>query len=334
MDLAGKKILVTGADGFIGSHLAEFLLEKGADVRAFTYYNSFSSWGWLNRSEIAQTSDRLEVLSGDIRDAGFVREAVKGVDCVMHLAALIGIPYSYIAPQSYVETNVSGTLNILEAVKHHGTPRLLVTSTSEVYGTALAVPIDETHPKQPQSPYSASKISADAMAESYYLSFRTPLTVVRPFNTYGPRQSTRAFIPTVIMQLLKGQEIIKLGNLTPTRDLVFVRDTVEGFARVAQSDSLIGKSVNIATQNEVSMGDLAKSIIKSVGSEAKIEIDTSRLRPANSEVERLLGCASLLKEHTGWSPATSLEDGLKQTVDWFKEYSGAYNFGSKNLYSV
>lgn len=333
MDIAGKKILVTGADGFIGSHLVEFLVENGANVRAFTYYNSFGSWGWLNQSGQLER-DSLEIISGDIRDAGFVRNAVEGVDIVLHLAALIGIPYSYTAPQSYIDTNISGTLNILEATRHHGTSRVLVTSTSEVYGTAQTVPITEDHPKQPQSPYSATKIAADCIAESFFRSFDLPVTIVRPFNTYGPRQSTRAFIPTVMMQLLKGEKTLKLGNLTPTRDLVFVRDTAEGFARIALCEALVGKAVNIATENEVSMGDLANTIIEAVGVEANIEIDPSRLRPSKSEVERLLGSAQLLEKHTGWRPKTTLLEGLKTTVQWFKTHSGEYNFGTKGTYSV
>lgn len=333
LDIAGKKILVTGADGFIGSHLVEFLVESGAHVRAFTYYNSFGSWGWLNQS-VQLEEESLEIVSGDIRDAGFVRNTVDGVDIVLHLAALIGIPYSYSAPQSYIDTNVSGTLNILEAARHHSTSRVLVTSTSEVYGTALKVPITEDHPKQPQSPYSATKIAADCVAESFFRSFDLPVTIVRPFNTYGPRQSTRAFIPTVIMQLLKGEKVVKLGNLSPTRDLVFARDTAEGFARIALCESLVGKAVNIATENEVSMGDLANTIIEAVGVEAEIEIDPSRLRPSKSEVERLLGSAQLLVEHTGWKPETTLLEGLKTTVQWFKEHSSEYNFGTKGTYSV
>jgi NAD dependent epimerase/dehydratase len=318
MRLKGKKVLVTGADGFIGSHLVERLIAEGAEVRAFCYYNSFNSWGWLDTfpKELLQ---QIDVFTGDVRDPNGVRTAMKGIDIVYHLAALIAIPYSYHSPDAYVDTNVKGTLNIVQAAKDLGTERILITSTSEVYGTAQYIPIDEKHPRQGQSPYSATKIGADCIAESFYRSFDMPITIVRPFNTYGPRQSARAIIPTIMTQLLNGYEEISLGDLTPTRDLVFVKDTARGFVEISLCDKLNGQDVNIATHNEISIGDLAKELIKQINPSATIIQEAQRLRPENSEVFRLYGDNKKLLEYTGWKPETTLEEGLRQTIEWFKK---------------
>ena len=311
-----KKILVTGADGFIGSHLVEKLMDDGCEIRAFVYYNSFNSWGWLDTLPKEKLKN-IEIFAGDIRDPNGVRQAMKGVDLVYHLAALIAIPYSYHSPDNYVDTNIKGTLNILQAAREFNTQRILVTSTSEVYGTAQFVPITELHPRQPQSPYSATKIGADCIAESFYRSFDMPITIVRPFNTYGPRQSARAVIPTIITQLLSGKAEIKLGATHPTRDLLFVKDTVSGFVEISKSSSLIGEDVNIATSTEISVGDLANMIIKKTGKSATIISDDQRLRPEKSEVERLFGSNEKILKHTLWKPTTSLEQGLMMTIDWF-----------------
>lgn len=311
-----KTILVTGADGFIGSHLVEKLIDDGHKVKAFVYYNSFNSWGWLDTLP-KEILNQIEIFAGDVRDPNGVRTAVKGVDIIYHLAALIAIPYSYHSPDSYVDTNVKGTLNILQAARDYNIERVLVTSTSEVYGTALYVPIDEKHPKQGQSPYSASKIGADAMAESFYRSFNLPVTIVRPFNTFGPRQSARAVIPTIITQLLAGETEIKLGALHPTRDLLFVQDTANGFIEIAKSDKTIGQEINIATQQEISIQNLAQLLIDTINPTAKIISDDIRLRPEKSEVERLLGSADKIKSLTNWQPKYSLQEGLKQTIEWF-----------------
>lgn len=312
-----KKVLVTGADGFIGSHLVEHLIEEGFQVKAFVYYNSFNSWGWLDTLP-KEVLNKIEIFTGDIRDPNGVRTAVKGVDMIYHLAALIAIPYSYHSPDSYVDTNVKGTLNILQAARDFNIERVIVTSTSEVYGTALYVPIDEKHPKQGQSPYSASKIGADAMADSFFRSFNLPVTIVRPFNTFGPRQSARAVIPTIITQLLSGKTEIKLGALHPTRDLLFVKDTVKGFVEIASSSQTIGQEINIATQQEISIQDLAQSIINIINPNAKIISDDVRLRPEKSEVERLLGSAEKIKSLTKWEPTFTLSQGLQETIEWFK----------------
>jgi NAD dependent epimerase/dehydratase len=320
MLLKGKRVLITGADGFIGSHLTERLLDEGCDVRAFVYYNSFNSWGWLDHLQKDKKS-RLEIFSGDIRDPNGVRTSMEGIDVVFHLAALIAIPFSYHSPDSYIDTNVKGTLNIVQAARDMKVSRVLITSTSEVYGTAQYVPINETHPRQPQSPYSASKIGADCIAESFYRSFNQPVTIVRPFNTYGPRQSARAVIPTIITQLLNGAKMLKLGDVRPTRDLVFVKDTVEGFLAIAQADSLIGEDVNIATQTEISVRDLALELIRQLNPNAEIEQEDQRLRPEKSEVFRLLGSNEKLRAATQWKPVYSLADGLKETVAWFSEPS-------------
>lgn len=318
-----KKVLVTGADGFIGSHLTEALLEKGYDVKAFVYYNSFNNWGWLDTLPKEKLS-QIEIFSGDVRDPNGVREAMKGIDGVFHLAALIAIPFSYHSPDSYVDTNIKGTLNVLQAARDLGTERIMVTSTSEVYGTAQYVPIDEKHPYQGQSPYSATKIGADRLAESFYRSFDLPVSIVRPFNTYGPRQSARAIIPTIITQLLAGKEEIKLGSLTPTRDFNFVKDTAAGFIAIAESDKTIGQEINIATQQEISMGDLANELIRQINPNAKIVCDEQRLRPEKSEVNRLLGANAKIKELTDWTQKYTLEQGLKETIEWMRENMGAY----------
>lgn len=313
-----KKILVTGADGFIGSHLTESLLEQGYDVKAFAYYNSFNSWGWLDTLDKNKLKE-IEVFTGDIRDPNGVKEAMRGVDEVFHLAALIAIPFSYHSPDSYVDTNIKGTLNVLQAARDLETSRILVTSTSEVYGTAQYVPIDEKHPYQGQSPYSATKIGADRIAESFYRSFNMPITIVRPFNTYGPRQSARAVIPTIITQLLSGEKEIKLGSLTPTRDFNFVKDTARGFIEIAKSDRTIGEEINIATQQEISIGRLAEEMIKQINPEAKVVCEEQRLRPEKSEVNRLLGSNQKIKELTNWEPKYTFEEGIRETVEWFKD---------------
>jgi NAD dependent epimerase/dehydratase len=317
MELKNKRVLVTGAGGFIGSHLVERLLEEGCEVVTFVKYNSLNKWGWLDSFD-KKVLDKIEIFTGDIRNSDSVRKAVKSVDVVFHLAALISIPYSYISPESYVETNIKGTLNILQACIDYSIKKVLITSTSEVYGTAKFVPITEDHPKQGQSPYSATKMGADYLAESFYRSFDLPVVIVRPFNTYGPRQSARAVIPTIITQLLSGYNEIKLGSLYPTRDLVYVKDTVEGFVRLAKCDNAIGNEVNIATQSEISIQDLAKKLINKINPNAKIVSEDVRIRPQNSEVERLLGSNEKLKELTGWIPETDIDRGLELTIDWFK----------------
>ena len=320
MNLAGKKVVVTGADGFIGSHLTEALVAHGADVTAFCYYNSFGAWGWLDTAP-ATTTGQLRIFMGDVRDPNGVREALKGADAVFHLAALIGIPFSYHSPDSYVDTNVKGTLNVLQAARDLELERVVVTSTSEVYGTALYVPIDEMHPRQGQSPYSATKIGADAMAEAFYRSFDLPVVTVRPFNTYGPRQSARAVIPTIITQLLAGATQLKLGSVTPTRDLNYVADTVAGFIALAECDAAIGRDVNVGSGREISVGDLAGKLIEITGASATIVTDDARLRPEKSEVERLLASNELVRELTGWEPGVSLDEGLRRTVEWFGDES-------------
>lgn len=315
--MKNKKILVTGADGFIGSHLTEELIKCGHNVRAFAFYNSFNSWGWLDRAD-SEVLRSVDVFAGDIRDPNGVRNALKGVGVVFHLAALVGIPFSYRSPDSYVDTNIKGTLNILQASKDAGIEKVVVTSTSEVYGTAQYVPIDEKHPKQGQSPYSATKIGADAIAESFYKSFSLPVVIVRPFNTYGPRQSARAVIPTIITQLLNGNEEVHLGSLHPTRDLNYVSDICKGFIYLSQCDEAVGKEVNIGSGKEISIGDLAKEIINIINPDAKIVSEDLRKRPEKSEVERLLCNNNLIQNLTGWKPEVSLKDGLMKTIEWFK----------------
>lgn len=318
MDLVGKKVTVTGADGFIGSHLVQTLVRRGVHVRAFVYYNSFGSWGWLDGVPAEELAE-VEVVMGDVRDAGFVRDSLKNVDAAFHLAALIGIPHSYVAPQSYVDTNVQGTLNVLSAARDLGLERVLITSTSEVYGTALYAPIDEKHPVQGQSPYSATKIGADKIGESFFRSFETPVVTARPFNTYGPRQSARAVIPTIITQLLNDAEEIRLGSLHPTRDLNYVEDTCAGMIALAECDGAIGREVNIGSGREITVGDLAATLIEMIRPGTRIVSSDERLRPEKSEVERLLADNTLIKSLTSWAPAVTLEEGLARTVEWFRD---------------
>ncbi|MEG0509519.1 MAG: NAD-dependent 4,6-dehydratase LegB [Eubacterium sp.] len=325
-----KKILITGADGFIGSHLTETLLDQGYNIKAFVYYNSFNTWGWLDTLP-KEKLNQIEIFTGDIRDPNGVREAMKGVDTVFHLAALIAIPFSYHSPDSYVDTNIKGTLNVLQAARDLETSRVLVTSTSEVYGTAQYVPIDEKHPYQGQSPYSATKIGADRLAESFYRSFEMPISIVRPFNTYGPRQSARAVIPTIISQLLAGQTEIKLGSLTPTRDFNFVKDTANGFIEIAKSNQTIGEEINIATQHEISIGELAQEIINQINPEAKIICEEQRLRPEKSEVNRLLGSNEKIKQLTNWEPQYTFKEGIQETIEWMKKNLNAYK---TDIYNV
>lgn len=326
----GKQVLVTGADGFIGSHLVEELLEKGYKVRAFTHYNSFNSWGWLDSFEKSKL-DEIDIFQGDVRDPNGVREAMKGIDTVYHLAALIAIPFSYHSPDSYIDTNIKGTLNVLQAARDLDTQRILITSTSEVYGTAKYVPIDENHPYQGQSPYSATKIGADRLAESFYRSFNMPITIVRPFNTYGPRQSARAIIPTIITQLLAGKEEIKLGMLTPTRDFNYVKDTVKGFVEIAKVSNAMGEEINIATQQEISMRELADLLIKQINPNARILSDEQRIRPEKSEVNRLLGSNQKIRTLTNWKPSYSIQQGLSETTEWIKQNMDKYKV---NIYNV
>ena len=309
-----KQVLVTGADGFIGSHLTEALLDKGYKVRALAQYNSFNNWGWLE--DIAPRQD-LEIVCGDVRDPDFCREICRGIDTVYHLAALIAIPYSYLAPDSYVDTNIKGTLNMCQAARDAACRRIVVTSTSEVYGTAKYVPIDEKHPRQPQSPYSATKIGADAIAQSFYNAFDLPVVTARPFNTFGPRQSARAIIPTIITQIAAGRDKIRLGDLSPTRDFNYVADTAAGFIALGEAPGIEGRDINIATGREVSMAKTLETIARLMGREVEEVVDTERLRPAKSEVNRLLGDNSLITSLTDWRPRHTLEEGLKKTIDWF-----------------
>lgn len=323
-----KNVVVTGADGFIGSHLTEALLKEGCNVKALAQYNSFNNWGWLE-----EVSDpNLTVVTGDVRDPDFCRSLVEGADTVFHLAALIAIPYSYMAPDSYVDTNVKGTLNICQAAKAAGTSRLLVTSTSEVYGTARYVPIDESHLKQPQSPYSATKIGADAIALSFHNAFGLNVSVVRPFNTYGPRQSARAIIPTIITQIASGMREIKVGDLSPTRDFNYVEDTCRGFIAIAKCNEAAGEEINIATQREVSMQTTLETIASLMGADVKWVTDPERLRPAGSEVFRLLGSNEKIKRLTGWQPQVTLEEGLRRTIHWFCHDNNLKNYKT-NIYN-
>ncbi|MDF2877812.1 MAG: nucleoside-diphosphate-sugar epimerase [Clostridia bacterium] len=325
-----KKVLVTGADGFIGSHLTEELLKRGYGVRAFVYYNSFNSWGWLDTLP-KEIKEQIEVFSGDIRDPNGVRKAMKNIEEVYHLAALIAIPFSYHSPDAYVDTNIKGTLNVLQGARNSKISRILITSTSEVYGSAQYVPIDERHPLQGQSPYSATKIGADRLAESFYKSFEMPITIVRPFNTYGPRQSARAVIPTIIMQLLAGMEEIKLGSLTPTRDFNYVKDTVNGFIEIAQCQNTIGEEINIASGKEITIGQLAQELIRQINPKAQIRCDEERLRPQNSEVTRLLGSNQKITTLTKWQPLYSFEEGLKETIQWMGSHLNNYKSDRYNI---
>ncbi len=311
-----RTVLVTGAEGFIGSTLVDLLVELGANVRAFVHYKPYAEKGFLAH---LMNHPAVEMIAGDVRDAGRVSDAVAGCDTVFHLAALIGIPYSYDSPGAYVQTNVVGTENIAEACRRHSVRRLVHTSTSEVYGTALTTPISEEHPLQPQSPYSASKIGADMMALSHWHAFELPVTVVRPFNTYGPRQSARAVIPTILAQLHAGVREIKLGSVTPTRDFTYVTDTARGFLAVAECDRALGHTVNLGTGREVAIGDLAEALIAASGREASVVVDPARLRPSGSEVERLLSDNTRAREWAGWSPEVTLEEGLKRTSAWVEE---------------
>lgn len=332
MNLKGKRVLITGADGFIGSHLTEGLLQEAGSVKAFVYYNSFNKWGWIDSFQ-KEVQREIEIFSGDIRDSYGIKKAMGNCDVVFHLAALIAIPYSYYSPESYIQTNIQGTLNILQAAKELSAEKILITSTSETYGTALYAPIDEKHPKQAQSPYSATKIGADAIAESYFRSFNLPVTIVRPFNTYGPRQSARAVIPSIIIQLLNNKKEIRLGSLHPTRDLVFVKDTVQGFIEIAKSDTLIGEEVNIATGKEISVGDLVQKIISLSGAEASVTTEEQRIRPAKSEVERLLGSNEKLLRHTNWQQQYSIDEGLQQTIEWFSKENNLLQYKA-DIYNV
>lgn len=322
MDLKNKKILVTGADGFIGSHLTEALVRRGCNVRAFVYYNSFNSWGWLDSSPL-DIREKIEVFAGDIRDPHGVKQAMQGCDVVMHLAALIAIPYSYHSPDTYVDTNIKGTLNILQAARDLGVEKVVHTSTSEVYGTARYIPIDEEHPLQGQSPYSATKIGADQIALSFYRSFNVPVSIIRPFNTYGPRQSARAVIPAIITQIAAGQRELRLGSLHPTRDFNYVDDTVKGFIAIAESDKSLGEVINIGSNYEISIGDLVQTIIDIMKADIEIKTDDNRLRPEKSEVERLWADNKKAALLTGWQPEYACLDGLRrglqETIEWFSD---------------
>ncbi len=330
MNIKGKKVLVTGSEGFIGSHLTERLVELGANVTTLVQYNSFNNWGWIDTFD-GEIKNNIEIVTGDIREYDNVKRVVKGKDIVFHLAALIAIPYSYLSPMAYVRTNVEGTTNILEACRDYDIEKIVHTSTSETYGTALYVPIDEKHPMQGQSPYSASKIAADKMAESFYRSFNLPVAIIRPFNTYGPRQSARAVIPTIITQIATGAKEIKLGSLTPTRDFNYVKDIVEAFIKIVESDKAIGQVLNAGSNFEISIGNLAKTIIKIMDKEVEIICDEQRFRPDKSEVNRLWADNSKIKELTGWQPKYSLEEGLKETIQWIENNMKYYK---PDIYNV
>lgn len=323
-----KKILVTGAGGFIGSHLTELLVEKGYNVKAFVHYNSSNKWGWLDSSLL---KNEIEIVSGDIRDYDSVYAAMQDCETVYHLAALIGIPYSYVSPQAYIKTNIDGTYNVLQAARQQGVGKILVTSTSETYGTAQYVPIDEKHPMVGQSPYSATKIASDQLSISYYKSFDLPVKIVRPFNTYGPRQSARAIIPTVISQILNGETTLKLGNLSPTRDLTFVKDTANGFFEIAQTNGLFGEITNIGMSEEITIGNLVQLIADLIGTKVEIISDEQRIRPDKSEVERLFCNNTKLQANTNWKPVYTLETGLKETIDWI---NNNLTYFKSNIYNV
>ena len=332
MELNGKKILITGADGFIGSHLIETLLKKSCHLKAFVYYNSFNSWGWLDTLS-KETLKGVEIVTGDIRDSNGIRNEVKGVDIIFHLAALIAIPFSYHSPDSYIDTNIKGTLNVLQASRDYNSERVIITSTSEVYGTAKYVPIDEKHPLQGQSPYSASKIGADKVGESFYRSFSTPVIIARPFNTYGPRQSARAVIPTIVTQLLSKQRDIHLGSVKPTRDLNYVSDICNGLIALAECDEAIGREINIGSGQEISINELANLIIGIIGVDARVISDEHRVRPEDSEVERLVCDSGLLKQLTGWKPEITIKEGLVKTIEWFEDENNLQKYKSE-IYNI
>jgi NAD dependent epimerase/dehydratase len=323
-------VLITGADGFIGSHLTEMLVAKGYQIKALSQYNSFNNWGWL---EDVNCKDKIEILTGDIRDPHYCKQITKDVDIIFHLAALIAIPYSYVAPDSYVDTNIKGTLNICQAAKENGNIRVIHTSTSEVYGTAQYVPIDENHPLQPQSPYSATKIAADAMAMSFYNAFELPLTIARPFNTYGPRQSARAVIPTIITQIANGAKEIKLGDLTPTRDFSYVEDSCRGFIALAEEDKTIGETINIGSNFEISIADTLNLIKELMQSDVEFITDQKRIRPEKSEVFRLWCDNTKIEELTGFKPKFNIKQGLQKTIDWIKEPEHLKTYKSE-IYNV
>lgn len=330
MILTGKRVLVTGSEGFIGSHLTEKLVQIGADVTALVQYNSSNNWGWIE-SFNKDIKNSLKVVTGDIREYDGIKKIIKGQEVVFHLAALIAIPYSYLSPMAYVKTNIEGTTNVLEACCEYNIEKVVHTSTSETYGSALYVPIDEKHPLQGQSPYSASKIGADKIAESYFRSFSLPVATIRPFNTYGPRQSSRAVIPTIISQILSGKNEIKLGSITPTRDFNYVKDTAEAFIKIAESDNTIGEVINAGSNHEISIGDLVKKIIKLTGKDISIVCDEERIRPENSEVNRLWADNSKIKDFTGWCPRFTLDEGLTETIEWI---SKNLNYFKTDIYNV
>ncbi len=332
MNLNGKKILVTGAGGFIGSHLVETLVEKGCNVRAFIHYNSFNRWGWLDYID-KKIKDSIEIFTGDVRDPNGVRESMRNIDVVFHLAALIGIPYSYHSPDTYVDTNIKGTLNVLQAARDLNIEKIIHTSTSEVYGTAQFVPITEKHPVNPQSPYSATKAAADFFALSFNYSFNLPVAIIRPFNTYGPRQSARAIIPTIITQINSGKNKISIGSIHPTRDLTYVKDTVNGFIKIAESEKSIGEVINIGNNFEISIKDLIKLITKIMDTKIEIMIEEKRIRPKKSEVERLLADTKKARKLFNWIPSYSLEQGLKETVEWFSDPDNL-NFYKHDIYNI
>ncbi len=327
MNWNGKRVLVTGAGGFIGSHLTERLVELGADTHALVHYNALGTWGWLDQSSVR---DQINVIAGDVCDRDSVHQAMQSVEIVFHLAALIGIPYSYHAPVSYVRTNIEGTLNVLQCARELGVERIIHTSTSEVYGTAHYVPIDEAHSLQGQSPYSASKIGADKIAESFHLSFNVPVVIVRPFNTFGPRQSARAVLPTIIAQCLNG-ETVHLGSLHPTRDMNYVSNTVDGFVLAASTQAAIGQTLNLGSGSEISIGDLAYLVARLIGKPIQIESQTERMRPSGSEVERLLANNTQARNILGWEPKVTLEDGLQRTIEWARQHLDRYRPG---LYTI
>lgn len=330
MELKNKRVLITGADGFIGSHLTERLVKEGAKIRALSQYNSFNNWGWL---EDVDCKNEIEVVCGDVRDPNYVKHISKDIDIIFHLAALIAIPYSYVAPDSYIDTNIKGTLNVCQAALDNNVEKVLVTSTSEVYGTALYVPIDEKHPKQPQSPYSATKIGADAIAESFYRAFDLPVVIARPFNTYGPRQSARAVIPTIITQIAQGAKEIKLGDLTPTRDFNYVKDTCSGFVALAKADNILGESINIGSNYEISIGDTLNLIKKIMKSDVEFVLDEQRIRPKKSEVNRLWCDNTKITNLTGFKPEYTIEKGLEETIKWFSNSNNLAKYKS-NIYNV